>query len=347
MTTQELHISLDILLQKINSSTNKNFLPQEKDFFLNREIRKFIRQRMSPLSNDKKLPFSNTIKRIEDLDNLLETVSLDIYKINKREGIFYLPFNFLHYISSEVQIRPTCKVDNVPLLSRTYSVISFNPPARDAAIDVDYSVSVTIGTHTTVLYQKSMLPLEYIPQDNIENYKKFFIRDNAILSLMKKNAPAGVEVKWNTEINKYEIRAKEPITLILQLQGNSIDYVNSTKLVEIYNIDSTLISEVRIIDEEFKTPLKASVLSKSKDSSLVGELKKDLVTITLPKNVVHLKALLTYYREPRTIDLLLGLDSDLPDKLLEEIVSNTAETMKAVLSSDTYEKFAKDNLLIE
>jgi len=33
MTTQELHIELDLLLQKVNSHWNQNLLPQEKIYF--------------------------------------------------------------------------------------------------------------------------------------------------------------------------------------------------------------------------------------------------------------------------------------------------------------------------
>jgi len=94
ITTQELHIALDLLLQKSNSHWNKNFLPQEKDWFLNQEIKKFIKQRLNPLSNDKRLGAFDTIKRVEDLNALQRTLIVYGAQLAKDVNI-PLPFDYL------------------------------------------------------------------------------------------------------------------------------------------------------------------------------------------------------------------------------------------------------------
>ena len=75
MVTSELHVKLEELLQKVNSHWNPNFLPQEKDSFINAEILRFIKQRLSPLSNNKRQGIFDIIKRDQDLNSLLRTIS--------------------------------------------------------------------------------------------------------------------------------------------------------------------------------------------------------------------------------------------------------------------------------
>ena len=65
------------------------------------------------------------------------------------------------------------------------------------------------------------------------------------------------------------------------------------------------------------------------------------------ENGVLSSATLTYIAKPKPIDLLLGYNSNLSDSTLDEVISNVAESIKAITSSDTYEKFRQDNLIIE
>ena len=71
MTAQDLHIEIDLLLQKVNTHWNQNLLPQEKDLFLNREVTRFIKQRLNTLSNIKREALFDTVKRTVDLSSIL------------------------------------------------------------------------------------------------------------------------------------------------------------------------------------------------------------------------------------------------------------------------------------
>lgn len=355
-TTQELHIQLDILLQKVNSNWNKDFLPQEKDFFINREILKFIKQRINPLSNNKKQSAFDTIQRVQNLNSLINTASLNINNINQKEAIVQLPFNFLSYISSELDTYLICSEDNIQT-ENSNEYYQYIQPIKDvnniSRVFIQLTYNLTSITPTVkVLCDTASFPSNYFPQDGIESYKKAFIYNNAIISQILDDLPNNFECTYNNKTEQFEFRGNEPFSL-LYVTYNSVatpavqTVVTFNKVLSIYNLETTLNSDIRIIDEEFKTIVKKSKLSSSKEDSIVGLLRDDKIVLTKNKNAVHTKCGLTYYKKPRQIDLLLGINSDLPKEVLDEVISNTAQTLKAVISSDTYDKFVQDNLLIE
>lgn len=346
MTTQELHIQLDILLQKVNSNSNKDFLPQEKDYLINREIMKFIRQRFNPKSNNKGESIFDIIQRNQDLNSLIRTVPIDVIYIDEREVGYQLPFDFLSYIGTEVNIYPKCVGQTVPSQNVPIYYGAFSPIKVIGGLNAGL-VSLTTGGTTYPLFNLSQLPEQYLPQDDIEDYKKAFIYNNAMLYSLKKNVPKGVEVRFNNHLQEFEFRSKLPIVLSYSLNGSPQNVRLWNNITVTTFISSPLSSEVRIIDEEVKGQIRKSSLSGSTAESVVGYLRENEVKLFNPKNAVVTKANLTYICKPAVVDVLLDSNSDLPDSILDQIISNTAESLKAIISSDTYEKFAKDNILIE
>jgi hypothetical protein len=70
-----MHIAFDLLLDKTNSLQYPSFLPEEKDFWLNQAIRKFVKTRYSGL-NSKREGFEESQKRIEDLRTLVRELQI-------------------------------------------------------------------------------------------------------------------------------------------------------------------------------------------------------------------------------------------------------------------------------
>jgi len=72
VTIQEMHIAINLGVQKLASFQVDNLLPEEIDHEINMAIRRFINQRYSPASNQKQRGFEQSQKRTDDLRNLLE-----------------------------------------------------------------------------------------------------------------------------------------------------------------------------------------------------------------------------------------------------------------------------------
>jgi hypothetical protein len=361
MTTQELHIELDVLLQKVNSNWNKDFIPQEYDLVLNREISKFIKQRTNTLSNNKQQSVYDIVQRVQNLNSLVETVQLNSVALNQKESQFELPFDFLGYISSEVGVYPICTGEVIPMTTTNnlVRVRTFNPiPATQnintltgLVITLTYTNVFDIST-TVTLFDLATLPASYIPQDNIEDYKKIFIINNAITNLIRKklltlDAKDKIEFKYNNYTNKFEFRCKSIFTTTYTINGVNQTTTNVDTYNPKYMVESTLKSPLEIVDEEFKSHIRNSYLSTSKDEVIKGFLRENKVIYFNPPSVVSTEVSLTYIRKPLAVDLLLGIDSELPNEVLIEIVANAVQTLKGIVSSDDYEKYVRENTLIE
>lgn len=347
MTTQELHIQLEMLLQKVNSHWNQNFLPQEKDTFINREILKFIKQRVNPLSNNKRQSVFDILKRTQDLNSLIKTVPVDVVNINSKEDAYHLPFDFLYYVSSSVDVTPACTKKLLPPIDKVTYNATF--PSISNLNDLDALViSIVQGTNTTVVFDLSMLPEGYLPDDTIEDYKKVFIINNAIFNILLKKLPLmKVEVRFNKYTRLFELRSNVDYSIVVNTNGTSVTYTATATSLKGNNQPKSLSAIVDIVDEEFKHHINRSSLSKSRDERLVGYLREQQVILPLQKNAVYNSGTLTYICKPAKVDVFLSHNSELPDEVLEEVISNTAQTLKGVISSDSYEKFANENLLIE
>lgn len=362
MSTQELHIELDILLQKVNSSWNKDFLSQEYDLLLNKEIGKFIKQRINPLSNDKHQSIFDIIQRVQNLNPLLRTVPLPIIPVNQKEVKVLLPFDFLGYIGSGIDAIYTCDTSD----SQTVDVTSYTcsiTPIKTLGVNINNLSNISIyltyvnknQVVTTVnLFKLSDLPAGYLPQDDMQDYLKYFIYDNAINKVVTKALKdinnlslEPIEFRFNNATSKFEFKSASDINIVYSINAQVQSTTKTTSTSFFLTGNDGFDSPVSIVDEEFKSFIKVSNLSNSTVDNTKGYLRERELYIYKP-NGVSIKGLnLTYICKPIQIDLLLNIDSELPDSVLTEIVSNTAQSLKGIISSDTYEKYTRENTLIE
>ena len=147
-------------------------------------------------------------------------------------------------------------------------------------------------------------------------------------------------VKDNNKTNKIIARCSTSFSL----NGEQAK-LYSYKRYEKFTTDLT--ATVRIENEEFKTNAGNSYLSGSKDESCLAYLREDSVNFILPKGVIYGVCYLTYICKPSKINLSLQSNCNLSDETMEEIVANTAQRLHGVIGTDNYEKYVKENVLIE
>jgi len=73
MTVNEMHIAVNLGVQKLASFQADNLLPEEIDHELNLSVMRFIKQRYNPSSNRQGKGFEQSQKRIDDLKHLVST----------------------------------------------------------------------------------------------------------------------------------------------------------------------------------------------------------------------------------------------------------------------------------
>jgi hypothetical protein len=346
MTTQELHVNIDLLLQEVSSNWSNNFLPQEKDIFINKEILKFIKQRLSPLSNEKRQGAYDIIKRILDVNSLVKTIEVPVLQLNEKEAVIQLPFNHLYYISAEASVCCNCQtVETVEKIK----YFTYLPPIEDSGlVDIsDILIILEVGDDTITLVDTTTLPEEYFPTDNVSVYKKAFIYNNLIISLIERNLPIGFEVTYDKVNNKIVIASYTNSTTTFSIGETDITVEEVQETYNVYELANTLDAEVRIVDEEFKTSIKHSNLSGNKDNSRIAYLRDKVVIFPITDTVILSTVNLTYLCNPKKVDVLLNHNTDISDSALEEVIDNVARTLKGIISDDGYEKFIRENSLVE
>lgn len=350
MTTQEAHVELDVLLQKIDSNWNKNFLPQEKDIFLNNEILRFVKQRINPRSNRKQQGAYDTVKRTQDLDDLIKTEKIPIlYPDNQREAFIELPFDYLGYINAGIEICCNCEEQ---LTDSIYYLLEFE--IDDDFINDNYTITLNHCDGDRTFFNTEDLPNNYIPENNISTQAREIILVNAILSLFKLEfrEDENIEIKYNSSTKKFTIKSLQNCNLTITVNPESetpnnivitpIQEQNKTNNLENYILSRTVLSS-----DEDKYDINRSYLSNSKANNIVTYHRQGKILITPPDSAIMGKCELIYFRKPVKIDLYLDINSELDDTVMKEIIGNTAETMKGVMADDSYQKYLQQNTLIE
>ena len=339
MQAQELHIELDILLQKVNSHYNQNFIPQEKDLFINNEVLRYIKRRIDKLSNRKQTGIFDTIKRTTDLSPLLVTRRLPVMynENNQKEAKVMLPFDFLYYVSSEVSVCCPC------MGNKLYTNYYYKGELKIKDIDIrNFNISLSQGMFNTDV-KSSDIPFDYLIEDTIPIYSNSIMVVNAILILLEKNRILDIDVKYDKVRNVLVFGSYKPFTF--KVNNNEVALiVEEFKTFE--EISDPLISTVDIIDEEFKSSIKRSYLSGAKDEKSLAILRGNELQYTI-KGVIGDFVFLTYLKKPSKINLLLQSNSELHDETLIEVISDTAQRMMSVIGSDNYANFVQENILVE
>ena len=341
MNTQELHIELDLLLQKVNSHWNQNFLPAEKDLFINREISRYILKRLDRLSSKKGTALFDTIRRTEDLIPLVKTRRIPVvYDLIKKEVKILLPSDYLSYISSEVSICCTCK--NLSIGDRIYyetkipAITSLNR-LPITVIQGMYSFTIDAGD----------IPDDYLIEDTVPYYSNKLMLKNAMIILFNKENNLNVDIEYDKTKDAFYLRSLEPFTASYTQNNVTKPYTVVQRVFKGYaEITDGDIATVDVIDEEFKTKVRKSYLSGPKPERALALLRSKEVIYTL-NGVIADFVNLTYICKPTKIDLLLQSNSELEDMVLEGIIADTAQRMMGVIGSDGYAKFVQENTLIE
>lgn len=151
MTVNEMHIAVNLGVQKIASFQADTLLPQEIDFELNIAMMKFIKQKYNATSNRLGKGFEQSQKRVDDIRNLVVTTnantistggflvdSIGTYVYNVANTNIYvdkatLPLDYLFLISVFAEVNYNCNGSIKDLLvkeSKTTEWVKINltPP---------------------------------------------------------------------------------------------------------------------------------------------------------------------------------------------------------------------------
>lgn len=168
MTIQEAHIALDIEVQKINSNAYANFLPEEKDYFLNKSQDQFIRTKFDHLSNRKQKGYDENQVRIDDLRAILQKpVFIQAFAQSARgRRTAALPGDYMFRVALEARIDCGGAIDVVPVVVQSHEwiyQIQKHPFAKSSV----QAVNVVIDGNVITVYEDDTFTLVGLGLDYI------------------------------------------------------------------------------------------------------------------------------------------------------------------------------------
>ena len=184
MTVLQMHDRFKIGLDKVDSLSNPNFIPEEIDIILNDAKDQLIALKAFG-NNDSRESLEETQKRLDDLKNITTNYSTSVFvnnTDNKPNAVFVsLPENYRHAIQEEARVTytnchntPTAGLaEIIPISHDRYNRMvkdPFNVPNDEIVYRLGYSI--TAGVETFELIHSSTVVvddyiLRYIRQPNI------------------------------------------------------------------------------------------------------------------------------------------------------------------------------------
>lgn len=351
MLVQQMHIGLDVGVQKMNTNILDNFEPEQKDWVLNEAQNRFVKNRVNPKSNPKQEGFEDTAKRVEDLEDLYEEVDLPVYVLDNETQYCVLPNNYYLPVEGQPRVIHNCNGVNKTLVpTNEYSSVVpfFND--NSATPFNGFRLTLTQGTTTTVLFDLN----DYAFVSNVANgvlnstEERFYIVHH-VLEIVNRNS--NIEVYWEMYKNVYHPNSFVFITH----DGSNVSISTPTN---IYNFESTVLQmyqtsdvsigkqDSRLVSTKVRQILKHPFLTTIHTSPIYNIYNKQIKIYHNQKFILERFNLL-YIRKPRLISLSLSQSCEVNSNFHDEIVDIAIQLIKSRIEAKDYSNIINENLLKE
>lgn len=334
-TIQEMHLQIDLGVNKLNSNLYDIILPQEKDYFLNMAQERFIKQRYSSKSNSKREGFEMSQKRIDDLRSLLVPNYYDkTYKLTTGDfdlatkSKFYFPEDYMLLTSSrsKVTYNPCGKIVSNTANENTFiAKININPAIESyqfLKVWVDGTAVINFADATTL----SLYPeLANLTREDKGVALQFILKNIAATGLSfysaYKEHSADIVVVGDCVIGfSYVSGATAPVSTV----------TSSTETYTYYTAQGT----VDIVPNRFAQQDDVYILQQdpfNKTSVLDGPLtiihSNSIDVFFEPDNFIVNEIAISYLRKPKLMSLAINQSCELSEETHSEIVRDAVSLL--------------------
>lgn len=365
MTIDEMHIAVNLGVQKIASFQMDNFLPQEIDFELNTAMDRFIKQRYSTLSNRYKRGFEQSQKRIDDLRHLVVESQLDAYYKGETIGFeeFFidrvkLPTDYLFLVSVLARIKYDCSgiTATTEPTTKTYYKVSVAPPANCRGCQIE-SISFAGTTEISkdpyltledllnaTLYQ-NLIPHISIPDGagnenngiNTNTTQLYNPVDSNYIYLESQNT-GNIVVTWTDPTGTLS-------NTTVTIQSQNFAYQTSTSKRDAEVSEKNIVC--KYIHQDDIYVILEDPFNTTKYTSPVYTVAENYIDIHTDTIFIVDYVRLKYIRIPKRMSLSLGVGCELPLHTHQEIVEMTIKSILEGIESQRYTSQSMETIEVE
>lgn len=373
MTVNEMHIAVNLGVQKLASFQVDNLLPEEIDHELNLSQLRFVKQRFNARSNRQGKGFEQSQKRIDDLKSLIvehqdSTKFYGEVYTSKYSPVYVdrytLPLDYLFLISVRAEIKYSCTIpaeQREVITNYKYTKLGLNPPVKGYLLK-DIYVFKSSSASWVKINTEDLNTLNQVLDSN--NY----INDtHPVLALPEQNSVGLTNhVSPNVDSNHIYLEFKFNIGLDVISDETTAEYNKCMYAVWYNPLDVTQTTSVyyntfyslSTTSRDFKTnseiPLynKISYCTFAQHDDIYAllddpfnktdydlpfyNIEESYLDIYTTNMFIAKKAIIKYLRKPIAISYNLGVGCELPFHTHDEIVEMTIKSILEGLESQRY-----------
>jgi hypothetical protein len=379
MTVNEMHIAVNLGVQKIASFQVDNLLPEELDHELNSAMLRFIKQRYNPTSNRLGRGFEQSQKRIDDLRNLVVQHSdytfapyTDPVMHSTTSPIYVdrvvLPNDYMFLVSLRARVGHDCGNQITPVFSNKtfrFVEVDLTPPSPGYFIT---EIARYDGTNWVSI---TNTPLgEEIPYNQLFNFATYNFQIQPFTGLIEFSnvilSDVGPEQTPIADPNKLYLTTNpsNPNDFWIPDGGNNrlrITWVNSQGIGNAIYVYSAKLSPYGIDTRAYKSN-KLEIypcsyfqhddifLSMDDPFNKTGyrtpsyTFEENFIDFYSDNTFVVDYAILKYIRKPKPINLNLGQGCELAEHTHQEIVEMTIKSILEGIQDPRYQSQSIENL---
>tara|TARA_R110002073_G_scaffold68060_2_gene169032 strand:- start:92 stop:1195 length:1104 start_codon:yes stop_codon:yes gene_type:complete len=364
MTIQEMHIAVNLGVQKIASFQTDNLLSQEIDHELNTAMDKFIKQRYYPMGNKYQKGFEQSQKRIDDLRNLTVNSRLTSYfhRESVGNGEFFierasLPQDYLFLVNGLTEIRYKCGGAIVPSTTtntKVYFSISLAPPISGYVLKTiryfDPSTPANIGG-------------DFIHNSEGMDYDYYSNANNYSVGVVPADSRQDIGVSSNTEgtptVDSNTLLLSIPSTTyvangwvaiwgdLLTGAETSVSYSGPTSQT-LTKRDAPTIAIKRVpikyVQHDDILALLLDPFNTTTHKYPKYTIQENFVDIYSDNSFIPIFVELTYIRHPKRLTLSQGVGCELPEHTHQEIVELGIKSILETIESPRYTSQSREVL---
>lgn len=340
MTAKEMHIGVNLLLQKINSNYIDSFEPEEIDWALNEEVIRFIKQRRSNKSNDKQKGYLDGQKRFDDLKALITPASLPCYIRDNNSVFSYLPSNYLTLNNDRTITKDLCS----SLYSPTVTLVTKYIYCIQIENDINLYQNFKILFNGIKIFDINDYPAY---ANGLDSQAKFQLINLILQALDDQGYVCKYGNYYDTICQGIILVSDSQISITVQYQSSST--VSSFQIKTYNKVTPVSGNEVpnRLTSDEHLFNLLDSSFGTTKASDPISSLEGDKIIVFHKQKFIASTINISYLKKPRQISLSLNQDCNLDEWIQLEIVDNTAKRLAGVIASQNYKEIINENSLKE
>lgn len=373
MTVNEMHIAVNLGVQKLASFQVDNLLPEEIDHELNLAQLRFIKQRFNARSNRLGKGFEQSQKRIDDLKSLIvehqdNTQYYGEVYTSKYSPIYVdrytLPLDYLFLVSVRAETKYSCTAapeQRKIVSSLRYVKFDLNPPVKGYLLKDLYVFKNSNTTWTKIN------TIDLTTTEKLMNSDNYISDIHPVLALPEQNSTGITQhISPNVDSNHLYLQFKFDIALdavsatsgprynkcLYSVWVNPLDNTQTT--ISYFNEFITLSTETRDFKTNSAIPLynKISYCTFAQHDDIYAllddpfnktdydlpfyNIEESYLDIYTTNMFIAKKAIIKYLRKPIAISYNLGVGCELPFHTHEEITEMTIKSILEGLESQRY-----------